>query len=268
VTSLEPKTLFSADRDIPDTEVIVVPAPAPVFVDSTGRRRTLLRRLAYAFGGLCMLYGGLVSVSLAGGPVSSSAVLPLPDLHSSDDDDAVDARPSPTPAPTITGAPQPLLITEALPRRAAPATREVGVRSLEVARTPTPSASPTLSKTPPPSASTTTKPVESTTKPSQSGSPSPSTSTSTTAPNPGTVPPGNNPPAPGPPSVPSNPSQGGSGGGSSTGGSSGSGSSGTDDPVAAPTQAPAGDDPADAPAEDPAAADGTAVIDAVAGGAA
>ena len=115
MTSQEPKTPQFVDHDIPDTEVIVVSAPAPVFVDSTGRRRKVFRRLAYAFGALCMLYGGLVSVSLAGGPVSSSAVLPLPDLHG-DDDEIVEARPSPTPIPTVTTAPQTRFLTEALRR--------------------------------------------------------------------------------------------------------------------------------------------------------
>ena len=60
--------------------MILVAQPAPVFVDSTGRRRRLLRRLAYGFGAFCMVYGGLISLSLAGGPVSPSAVLPFPGL--------------------------------------------------------------------------------------------------------------------------------------------------------------------------------------------
>jgi hypothetical protein len=62
----------------PQTNLI---APAPVFVDAEGRRARLLRRLAYAFGALVLVYGGLISVSLAGGPVRSSAVLPLPLLE-------------------------------------------------------------------------------------------------------------------------------------------------------------------------------------------
>ena len=115
MTSQEPITPHFVDRDIPDTEVFVVSSPAPVFVDSTGRRRRVLRRLAYVFGGLCMVYGGLVSVSLAGGPVSSSAVLPLPDLRGNDDA-AADAKPTPIPAPSPSAAPQSRFITESLRR--------------------------------------------------------------------------------------------------------------------------------------------------------
>src|SRR3712207_1200941 len=105
-----------------ETEVIVVSTPAPVFVDSTGRRRRVLRRLAYGFGALCMLYGGLVSVSLAGGPVSSSAVLPLPDLHGDPDEQVAEDRPVPSVAPAVTPTPRSMFVTEALPRRPVSAT--------------------------------------------------------------------------------------------------------------------------------------------------
>jgi hypothetical protein len=170
VTSLEPKTPQSADRDIPDTEVIVVSAPSPVFVDSTGRRSRLLRRLAYAFGGLCMLYGGLLSVSLAGGPVSSSAILPLPNLPDHEPGPAP-ARPSPTPAPSVSTPEKARLISEALPRRNVPFARNQ-VRVL-VPRPVATTAPRTTAARPSPSASatpTTTRPVESTTTPSASPS--------------------------------------------------------------------------------------------------
>src|SRR5688500_18563203 len=112
---------------MPDTEVIVLAHPSPVFVDATGRRRRMLRKVAYGFGALCMIYGGLVSVSLAGGPVSSSAVLPLPDRADNDEERAVVARPRPTPTPVVTRpATQPVL--EAFPTRVAPATRIGKVR--------------------------------------------------------------------------------------------------------------------------------------------
>jgi hypothetical protein len=227
---LEPEP-YSADRDIPDTEVIVVPSPSPVFVDSTGRRSRLLRRVAYAFGALCMLYGGLVSVSLAGGPVSSSAVLPLPNLPDATER-VVEAQPipTPTPSPASSGSPRALLVTEALPRRMAPATRDAGTRPLEATRTPRAGTTPTPSKTPKPTTPA-AKPVESATTPANSAPPSPSTSVTTPAPAPGTVPP-ENPPAPEPPPVPDASSSGGGGGGG----------------VAGPAP-----DPADAPAEEPAA---------------
>jgi hypothetical protein len=96
VTSQEPRTPFSANADeMHETEVIVVSTPAPVFVDSARRRRRVLRRLTYGFGALCMLDGDLVSVSLAGGPVSSGAVLPLPDLHGEPDKPVAENRPVP-----------------------------------------------------------------------------------------------------------------------------------------------------------------------------
>src|SRR3954468_18980125 len=100
----EPNNPPFADVEIPDTQVIDVAPPSPVFVDSTGRRRRLLRRVAYGFGALCMVYGGLISVSLAGGPVSSSGVRPLPGLadDSGDEEEVVLARPSPTPIPATT----------------------------------------------------------------------------------------------------------------------------------------------------------------------
>ena len=216
MTSQQPKTPNFADRDIPDTEVIVVPSPAPVFVDSTGRRRRVLRRLAYAFGGLCMVYGGLVSVSLAGGPVSSSAVLPLPDLRG--DDDAADAKPTPIPAPSTSAPPQSRFITEAL-RRPVSAVRQERTGGRPAAttpsRTPTPrpaTKSPTPKPTPRPVESTTTDPVEEPPK-----SEPPSTGPSTPAPE---------PPVDEPPVPPALPQPGGTGGGSGSGGSGGGTNSG------------------------------------------
>jgi hypothetical protein len=173
VTSQEPGNPSSADPDIPDTEVIVVSAASPVFVDSTGRRRRVLRRISYAFGAICIVYGGLVTVSLAGGPVSPSAVLPLPDLDNNDGEQA-EVRASPTPQPTST-----LLLTEALPPRAATIRRPIENRAVAPkpaatraapARTPgpRPPTKPATTPTPKP-----TKPVESTVLPTPSSSPTP-----------------------------------------------------------------------------------------------
>ena len=88
-----------------------------------------------------MVYGGLISVSLAGGPVSSSAVLPLPDRADGDDEEVTAARPTPT--PLITVAPStPAGRCEFLPRREEPITRQT-VESGELPRTRTPTARPT-----------------------------------------------------------------------------------------------------------------------------
>jgi hypothetical protein len=219
----------AADSGTPETEVIVLDPPAPVFVDSTGRRRRLLRRIAYGFGALCMIYGGLISVSLAGGPISSSAVLPLPGFTGDDEEDhVVVARPTPTPVPTSTRADkQPIL--EAFPRRAAPVTRRTTEQPgspQSATSTPQRSATPTARPPRRPAPTATTRPVESdTTAPATPGSTGP-TPEATTPPVP--------PVAPSPP--------GGSGGGAPAA---------EDDDGTGPVAAPAVPLPADPPQADP-----------------
>jgi hypothetical protein len=195
VTSQEPRTPQSADRDIPDTEAIVVSASAPVFVDATGRRGRLLRWVAYAFGGVCMLYGGLISVTLAGGPVSPSAILPLPDLPGHDSGLA-EARPRPTPEPIVAVPPKPPLIGELLPRHGTPVSHE---RRVTPAPAKSPSARPTSSKP----AATTTPPAQPTTKPSASPTPTPIVSVEPPGNPVAPKPPAASTPAPPPPSPPS-----------------------------------------------------------------
>jgi hypothetical protein len=206
VTSQEPITQPSADTDAPETQVIIAPlAPAPVFVDSTGRRRRTLRRVSYAFGALVMLYAGLVSVSLAGGPVSSSAVLGIPDLADGsvtgtgvDGDDRV-TRPSPISTPSR-ATPRPVFVADQLPQRG-DLTAHAGGRTAAPPRSP--ATRPKPSKSPSPRASATKK-VESTTVPSAPSSSTPTPSTSASA------------PVPAPPGGSSG--SGGSGGSSDTGG--------------------------------------------------
>ena len=206
MTSQEPENPPFAEPDVLDTEVfslgaegialetevISVAAPAPVFVDSTGRRSRRLRRLAYAFGALVMIYGGLISVSLAGGPVRSSAVLPLPGLEPRKDDE-VPPRPSPTPAPSPSPTPTDLFVTDALPGRAT-APRGTGPR-LESTRIPGRSgARPNATKKA--TSKPTGQPVESaTTSPGDT----PVTTPSTTAPTTASTIPSTNPVPPEPP---------------------------------------------------------------------
>jgi hypothetical protein len=187
VTSQEPQTPHPTDIDAAETEVIAVPEAAPVFVDSTGRRSRLLRRIALAFGVLLVAYGGLISISLAGGPVSSSAVLPLPGLDDEDEPAEPQSRPTPAPAPTPSVSPTRRIVESTVrdgveQRRplASPSTRSSTRATRSTTPTPTPSAS---------SGSSSPKPVESTTA-TQQPTPQPNPTTSTTvAPLPPRVPP-------------------------------------------------------------------------------
>ncbi|WP_221324448.1 hypothetical protein [Actinoplanes sp. L3-i22] len=172
MTTQEHQHQQTADQRIPDTEVIAVATPAPVFVDSTGRRSRMLRRIALAFGILVVSYGGLVSISLAGGPVSSSAVLPLPGLDDDEKADPVPPRPGPAPAaiPSSTPARAPVESTgnpARQPARPASVTAKPAASTKPAAtKAPTKAATkPTPAKTTPTPAVTTTKPTESTTTP-------------------------------------------------------------------------------------------------------
>ncbi|GAA4931586.1 hypothetical protein [Actinoplanes utahensis] len=192
MTSQEPKNSHHVDPAGP-TEVIAVPAPAPVFVDSTGRRSRFLRRLALAFGVVLLGYGALIGVSLAGGPVSMSAVLPLPGLE----DDRDEKKPQPVPKTTPTPDPAPSTTParriiesadrgESVPRRPV-TTTATPKAAAKPSRSPSPKPSPSVSSTP-----VVTKPLESGTV-SQPPKPNPGTSTTTTTTTP--------PPAPVPPAV-------------------------------------------------------------------
>lgn len=176
MTSQEPQTSHDTDPDTPETEIIAVPEAAPVFVDSTGRRSRLLRRVALAFGILLVAYGGLISISLAGGPVSSSAVLPLPGLDDEEGDDGGDEpqpRPSPTPEPSpiITPARQ---IVESTTRGRGEQPRPVASTSATASAKPAKSAT----ATPTPSASSSSAPVKPTASVTESPHPEPTPTSS------------------------------------------------------------------------------------------
>jgi hypothetical protein len=182
VTSQEPHTQHIADPDVPDTEVIPVEQPAPVFVDSTGRRRRLLRRFAYGFGAFCMVYGGLISLSLAGGPVSPSAALPFPQFIAGGEPPA--GQPRPTPEPIMT-APKSVLVNDATPRRGGAAgswdgdTVTTNQATAQPTRAAAPTMQPTATRAPSKPLENTPSPVKTPTNPpsasaSPTGSPSPS----------------------------------------------------------------------------------------------
>jgi hypothetical protein len=223
VTSQEPKTPQSADRDIPDTEVLVVSAPSPVFVDSTGRRRRRLQRVAYAFGAVCALYGGVISVSLAGGPISSTAIRSLPDLPDHEVEPGR-TRPSPTPEPTASTPPKTRFISESLPRDLpVPGGRRVVAPKPPAPPPPPKTSSAKPAKTPAPGP-TTTRPAATT--PAASSSATPSASSSVVAPKPpSTV------DAPSPSTV----GTGGNGSGRATATQAPSSGSGSADPAPEPT---------------------------------
>ncbi|WP_433792235.1 hypothetical protein [Actinoplanes sp. CA-252034] len=161
MTSQEAHTPPDTDIAAAETEVIAVPEPAPVFVDSTGRRSRLLRRVALAFGVLLVAYGGLVGISLAGGPLSSSAVLPLPGLDDDEDVDTAEPQPRPTQAPAPTPSVSPARRTESAVRdggeQRRPVTSASATASARSARSAKPSPTPSAS-----SGSPTPRPIEST----------------------------------------------------------------------------------------------------------
>jgi hypothetical protein len=222
VTSQETHTQHIVDPDVPDTEVILVEQPAPVFVDSTGRRRRLLRRLAYGFGAFCMVYGGLISLSLAGGPVSPNAVLPFPELI--DGGQPTVGEPRPTPEPIVT-APDSVLVNEATPRRGGEAGSWNGPAS-----TRRPAARPQPAVGPATGAATTkpAKPTEVAPSPTKAPTTSPSQTPA---------------PTPAPTPTVSLDTTGGSGGG--TGGGTGGGASGEDDGDGTGDDDAEGDQPGD-----------------------
>lgn len=63
------------------TEFGVAPG-APIFVDATGRRRKVARRVSLAVVAVLAGYAGLLAVSFAGGPIPPKALLPVPGIPS------------------------------------------------------------------------------------------------------------------------------------------------------------------------------------------
>lgn len=63
---------------VPDPD----PVAGPIFVDSSGRRRKLARRLSLVAVAVLAGYAGLLAVSFAGGPIPPNALLPVPGIPS------------------------------------------------------------------------------------------------------------------------------------------------------------------------------------------
>ncbi|WP_175441457.1 hypothetical protein [Micromonospora humi] len=158
----------------PTDLIPVTPEPPPVFVDSTGRRRRRLRRLAYCAGAAGVLYTGLVGISFAGGPVTPDTVIPFVEAT------AEDQRPASTPPTT---SPPPSATAVPPPARTAPARPPV------TSATPggtSGTAGPTAGRSPRPTGSPSTVPP--TTRPPAATTAPPTTTPATTAP-PTTTPP-------------------------------------------------------------------------------
>ncbi|GAA1884622.1 hypothetical protein GCM10009687_61340 [Asanoa iriomotensis] len=160
----------------PETEVIVSAAEpldspgvmlgqeaaAPVFVDETGRRRRLVRFVAYGIGAVCLGYTALVGVSIAGGPALPHALMPFPDRALQ-----ADEAPTQTPERTSFRPPSPGPFVAPLPPAPVRAGTSV-LRTSAIAVTAKPTPSPTKGTqpvSPPPVTSEPTRPPEGTPTP-------------------------------------------------------------------------------------------------------
>jgi hypothetical protein len=77
---------------------VTASAAAPVFVDSSGQRRKLVRRLSIGVVGILGGYVCLIAMSFAGGPIPPGVLLPVPGLPAAKD-------PAPQPAPAVPAGP-------------------------------------------------------------------------------------------------------------------------------------------------------------------
>ncbi|HEU5428382.1 MAG TPA: hypothetical protein VFU74_15990 [Actinocrinis sp.] len=118
-------------------------AEAPVFVDSTGRRRRLVRRVAFGLLIGACAYGVLVVVSILGGPVPPNALLPLPG-----------GQHGPISAGKVTATPRSTATTSATATRAGTGTAPgAGTTAAAGRAAASPSAAPAASLSPSPTAS-------------------------------------------------------------------------------------------------------------------
>ncbi len=74
-------------------DTVEIPREKPVFVDPSGRRRRIVRRVSIAACALVSGYAVLLVASLLGAPIPASVLLPVP------------AAPSASPAPPPQGGP-------------------------------------------------------------------------------------------------------------------------------------------------------------------
>ncbi len=143
---------------------------APVFVDSTGRRGRVVRRLAYGFGALCVAYTIALALSFMGAaPFAPGTLLPIPGVPS--DEPGTVRRTPPTHSPGPTAAPGP----------ASPSSTDVPSRPVPTSSEPADPSRPSGSASSAASPPGTTAPTPSVTS---SGRPTPSTTPSTTGPGP------------------------------------------------------------------------------------
>jgi hypothetical protein len=102
--------VLAADEPTQENAVVHV-GEEPVFVDTSGRRRTILRRVGIGIGTLAVAYLALFVVSLAGGPRPPGIPLPEavagePDRTQTEPDGSVPGTPATGPSePTPGGSP-------------------------------------------------------------------------------------------------------------------------------------------------------------------
>ncbi|MDQ0380692.1 hypothetical protein [Amycolatopsis thermophila] len=125
-------------------DTVEIPWRKPVFVDPSGRRRRILRRVSIAACALVSGYAVLLVASLLGAPIPASALLPVPDQRTTD----APVRPAPpapgggpstddTPTPDTTGpSSEEPVATAAQPPAPATTGAPPPVSSSEPSRTP------------------------------------------------------------------------------------------------------------------------------------
>ncbi|HZP51797.1 hypothetical protein [Actinocrinis sp.] len=119
------------------------PAEPPVFVDSTGRRRLVIRRVAFGLLVGACAYGVLVVVSILGGPVPPNALLPLPG-----------GQHGPVSAGKVTATPRTAATSSATaPRAGTGAAPGAGTTTAAARAAASPTAAPAASLSPSPTAS-------------------------------------------------------------------------------------------------------------------
>jgi hypothetical protein len=126
-----------------EPELVDPPEDRPVFVDASGRRRRVLRRVAVVFVSAIATVAGILVAALLGAPVVPTALLPAPHVST-----------SPTPASQRARPPTHSTAVAAPPAVRAPATSDTVAKAAE--QVVTTSSGPTAATSRPVAPATTT----------------------------------------------------------------------------------------------------------------